>query len=509
MAWSLLHSPFMQSILSLVPSTLRKSLEGPPASPEDPPVSPSARLPAEPWKEEADRWKQLADKTAAERDQLRHETTQLHSELQRLSQDLDQAKHEAEESLNAQGEELQKQNDALKKMDKEVLNREEHIQRMGEEVSQREEHIKKMTLDVQQLEVEVKKMAEEVKKSDEEKRVLGEEVTRHDEESKKKDEELEKLKEELRKALNNAFEEKQQKNSVQTLLDTRQLEMDELKLVAGADTVAEDDVLKLLQKLNSDIVQTARATREIFRLDKSTRANGKAAMEAAGAIEGWVGSALPVLLSTQYRGNAVLLQAALQAMAVAFSSWISSSYSFMHEHDQILDETYKYVMNSENQAVLGRWRALTHKYAKQGMPNLVDELTKMFITDVRNLLLVAGSSTFQIDTLISRRRDGFRSIVESAINLRKAIGEDIVSCDFETVLIHPGDVFDGSGMETAYESGSKDSGSGAGKVICTSAMGLRRCKKTKMNGKGENQWDVAVLQKPQVVLESAILSGSS
>ena len=80
------------------------------------------------------------------------------------------------------------------------------------------------------------------------------------------------------------------------------------------------------------------------------------------------------------------------------------------------------------------------------MPNLVDELTKMFITDVRNLLLVAGSSTFQIDSLVARRREGFRSIVESAINLRKAIGEDIVSCDFETVLVHPGDVFDGSGM---------------------------------------------------------------
>lgn len=163
---------------------------------------------------------------------------------------------------------------------------------------------------------------------------------------------------------------------------------------------------------------------------------------------------------------------------------------------------------AENQAVLGRWRALTHKYAKQGMPNLVDELTKMFITDVRNLLLVAGSSTFQIDSLVARRREGFRSIVESAINLRKAIGEDIVSCDFETVLVHPGDVFDGSGMETAYESSSKGSASEAAKVICTSAMGLRRCRKMKMGGKAENQWDVAVLQKPQVVLESAILSGS-
>ena len=360
MAWSILHSPFMQRILSIVPSTLRKTIEGPPASPEDPPVSPSARLPAEPWKEEADRWKQLADKTATERDQLRHEAGQLHGELQRLSQDIDHVKHEAEESLKAQELELEKQNEALKKMDEEAhkreayvqkmgeeaSQREDHIKRMDEEVSQREEHIKKMSIDVQQLGVEVRRMAEEVKKSDEVKSALDAEIEKRDEETKRKDDELDRLKDELRKALNNAFEEKQQKSSVQNLLDTRQLEVDELKLVAGSDTVAEADVLRLLQKLNSEIAQTAKATREIFRLDKSTRANGKVAMEAAGAIEGWVGSALPVLLASQYRGNAVLLQAALQAMAVAFSSWISSSYSFMHEHDQILDETYKYVMNS-------------------------------------------------------------------------------------------------------------------------------------------------------------------
>lgn len=127
-------------------------------------------------------------------------------------------------------------------------------------------------------------------------------------------------------------------------------------------------------------------------------------------------------------------------------------------------DTHHQTSCSENQAVLGRWRALTHKYAKQGMPNLVDELTKMFITDVRNLLLVAGSSTFQIDNLVNRRRDSFRSIVESAINLRKAIGEDIVSCDFETVLIHPGDSFDSASMENAHEPGGQRGVYGEGRL---------------------------------------------
>lgn len=156
--------------------------------------------------------------------------------------------------------------------------------------------------------------------------------------------------------------------------------------------------------------------------------------------------------------------------------------------------------------MLGRWRALTHRYAKQGMPNLVDELTKMFLTDVRNLLLVAGSSTMQIDTLMSRTRDSFRAIVDAAIKLRTAIGEDIITCDFETILIHPGDMYDGASMDDAYEGKAKsDAGAANAKnVLCTSGLGLRRCKKVKVDGDAATQWEVVVLQKPQVVLHSAI-----
>jgi hypothetical protein len=156
--------------------------------------------------------------------------------------------------------------------------------------------------------------------------------------------------------------------------------------------------------------------------------------------------------------------------------------------------------------VLGRWRALTHKYAKQGMPNLIDELTKMFVTDVRNLFLVAGASTTQIDILISRCRDNLRSIVDAAIKLRTAIGEDIIACDFETILIHPGDVFDSATMDDAFVGTSppKANSNSSSKVLCSSGLGLRRCKKIKLDGEAGTQWEVIVLSKSQVVLQSAI-----
>ncbi|PSR79491.1 hypothetical protein PHLCEN_2v7016 [Hermanssonia centrifuga] len=452
-SWGFLQSAFVQGILNYIPS-LRKSIE--PTHPESEAAVTSSPAEVEPWKEEVDRWKQLADKAAAERDQLRHEAAQLHGEMQRLVRDLSQVRTEAEENWKSHEQELRREGQ------EEISKREMDIQKTQEELAT----VKQDRADMESL--------------------LGIHIR--------------KLETELSTA-------KQNHADIEGLLGTHKIELDAVQRVLGRDNVGEDEVTQLLQSLNDEIAQTAKATRELFKVDKAVRGTGKAVTDAAGAIEGWVGSAIPALLSTQYRGNPILVQAALQAMAVAFTSWISSSYSFMHEHDQVLDETYKYLMNAEDQAVLGRWRALTHKYAKQGMPNLTDELTKMLVTDVRNLLLVAGSSTGQADSLIARKRDNFRAIVELAINLRRSIGEDIISCDFETILIHPGDAFDAANMEDAFESISKSKGSGDGttrKVLCTAGLGLRRCRKTKGEGETAGQWDVTVMRKPQVILDTVM-----
>ena len=129
------------------------------------------------------------------------------------------------------------------------------------------------------------------------------------------------------------------------LLEIRRLELADAQAVAGKDSLEESEVVKLLESLNDEIAQTAKSTKDMFKADKVPKAGNKVVADAAAAIEGWVGATMPVLLSTQARSNPLLVQAGLQAMAVAFSSWISSSYSFMHEHDQVLDETYKFLMN--------------------------------------------------------------------------------------------------------------------------------------------------------------------
>ena len=320
-SWKFLSSSFVQGILNYIPA-LRKTIE---ASPSHPPaeVEPSpSPVGVEPWKEEVDRWKQLADKTAAERDQLKEEAGRLNGELQQLVADLSQVRVEAEEAWRAQEGTLRREGEEA------VRAAEERIQREANEALKAVEErlLRERHLAVHAVE---EKLAHE-----------KEEAVRLAEEG------VQKAQDEARALATELEENKREQQGLQATLETRQTEIKELKLVVGSDTLGDADVVQLLKNLNEEIAKTAKSARDLFKLDRSTRANGKLALESAAAIEGWVGSALPGLLSTQYRGNPVLLQAAVQALAAAFSSWISSSYSFMHEHDQILDETYKFVMNS-------------------------------------------------------------------------------------------------------------------------------------------------------------------
>ena len=155
---------------------------------------------------------------------------------------------------------------------------------------------------------------------------------------------------------------------------------------------------------------------------------------------------------------------------------------------------------------MGRWRTLTHRYAKQGMPNLINELTKMLVTDMSNLLVVAGCSVGQVDALMARKRDDLRRIVTAGIKFREAIGEEIISCDYETILVHPGDIFDEANMQNMFEvprKGSRDAaGSTVRQVLCTAGLGLRRCKKVKTDEHPMGEWEVKLVHKPQVVVDT-------
>ncbi|KAJ6592472.1 hypothetical protein B0H19DRAFT_1245345 [Mycena capillaripes] len=92
------------------------------------------------------------------------------------------------------------------------------------------------------------------------------------------------------------------------------------------------------------------------------------------------------------------------------------------------------------------------------------------------------------------------AIVKYALQLRKAIGEDILSEDIEVLYVEPNNIFEGQTMEDVYAVGrrmedrSRPTGFDIQVVACTSDIGLRR--------RGRSGKDGMVMLRPKVVLQS-------
>lgn len=113
---------------------------------------------------------------------------------------------------------------------------------------------------------------------------------------------------------------------------------------------------------------------------------------------------------------------------------------------------------------------------------------------------VDGASNYDdlCDVVKSKFADNIQTIVELSLELQKAIGEDVISCDYAPTIISCGHPFNGAEMSDTFAHG-KERRSGEVKVLCTVEMGITRMEKRE----GE-QLHAVVLSKPSVVLETII-----
>lgn len=161
---------------------------------------------------------------------------------------------------------------------------------------------------------------------------------------------------------------------------------------------------------------------------------------------------------------------------------------------------------TETPTTAHRWRSITRAQTKRSDEDafLVSSLVKC----VSNVMLAAG---WKAKDSTSNRRDFIRekysgqigAIVRYVLQLRKAIGEDIVSEDIEVAFVEPNNIFEGQTMEDAYAVGSRredrsrQTAFDIQVVACTSDIGLRRAKS------GRDVTGSDVLLRPKVVLQSA------
>lgn len=125
-----------------------------------------------------------------------------------------------------------------------------------------------------------------------------------------------------------------------------------------------------------------------------------------------------------------------------------------------------------------------------------------FLDAFVNILLTAGVNKGHdwVQTEVEKFGERVAVIVKGAQRIRKAIGEEVTSCDFEILYTAIDAEFDASRMDDVFAGGTKERVDPE-LVLCTTDLGLVRC--ARIAGKA-GEWDEAVLLKPKVVFRSGI-----
>jgi hypothetical protein len=132
------------------------------------------------------------------------------------------------------------------------------------------------------------------------------------------------------------------------------------------------------------------------------------------------------------------------------------------------------------------------------------DLAMYFIDAFVNILLTAGVTETQSalhENIATRFGDKVAIIVKGAQKLRKAIGEEVTSCDFEVLHVTRDTGFKPSEMDDAFASDYEKGREEPEPVLCTTDLGLARV--VRKPGK-VGDWDEAILLRPKIVLQSGI-----
>jgi len=296
------------------------------------------------------------------------------------------------------------------------------------------------------------------------------------------------------------------------LLEARTAELKGAEaFLTKADVLSGADVISLLNTLNSEMYQTAAMVAEAFefRAKDGRVGEGRTDEEAATMEEVYMSAGeivgarmLGLLRTSEHREDPTIVQVAFQAGMAAYANWIVTSWDFEDPDDERgLSKIYGTIRQQEEQAVSGRWRALTRTH----VPRMAEqELAMYFIDAFVNILLAAEviEHPSELQAVIeSRFAKRIAIVVKGAERLRRAIGEEVTSCDFEIVYVSHDSPFDPSQMDDTFASGFETGRDGPEPVLCTTELGLARV--VKVPGKA-GEWEETVLLRPKIALNSGI-----
>lgn len=256
-------------------------------------------------------------------------------------------------------------------------------------------------------------------------------------------------------------------------------------------------VMQAVKDLNSEIIQLASLATELCTFDSNGPSERQ--MEDTSAR---LGPNLAALLAARERNaqDPTLVGLALQAaMATCIARAMSTfALGLPSKSEVVLSQVYSHIFVAEPQPTSSRWRALTHKHVHTLYPGLADyssEELRETICRWTSDILVAACAT-QASSSRSWVRETFGEqvcrIVKAVAGIAQICKEEIMSTNFDVIMVEPGQLFDQRTMTDSFGVGS------LGVVLATTELGLRRMTRRG----GERVVEQQLLVRPKVILDS-------
>ncbi|KAI0701305.1 hypothetical protein BC835DRAFT_1253227, partial [Cytidiella melzeri] len=295
---------------------------------------------------------------------------------------------------------------------------------------------------------------------------------------------------------------------MEALLKVRAAELRDAQVSLGKPhSISHGDVQRMVDKLNAEVYQmSALITDQLQFEEKRSSWHFQRSQSAYEHVNCVVGSGLAYAVAIcSHGGDPTLAQVTIQAYCVERISWAVQTWSLFTEpsHNAVL-KTSTQRSSKGPQAISAQWRTLTRRYMRQQTPT-PSPLYASLMNGLVDILVLAGV-LLPPNEVRSRIRISFgekaSAIVEHAMELRKAVGEEMVSSEFEILCPRYNDPFLSDLVEDAEGQGSPRA---SGKVLegepvlCTTEMGLYRYEKKTANG-SRGTVEKKTLIKAQVVL---------
>ncbi|KAF5374604.1 hypothetical protein D9615_008994 [Tricholomella constricta] len=301
-----------------------------------------------------------------------------------------------------------------------------------------------------------------------------------------------------------------QNTQTQKLLDEKSAELEgALSFLNQSNFLSGADIVGLTKSLNVDILQGAAYMADV--LDCSISLTERGTAEYEKALEQTYASlgrdlAEALRKEAEWGSDKFAVQISLQVCMVTFCANVILSWSAEDHESGVLEDLYKRVFVKENQAVAGRWRSVTRGITRDTRDS--KDLVETMAGTLTDILMVAGiqdEATVGTRILFKRFYENLERVVDGALKLRTAVGEDITCMDIVPLTVGPGSPFDDRNMDDV----EADVGDAAGdvlmaddadRVLCTIELGLAQ------TCKGPSGTYQDILLKPKILRRSALSS---